>query len=120
MPIYTLRGCTIEVPKGGRSAKATRHGDKPESKSFSVLAVKDAPTPEVQAQRWAMGLPEWMPEAFAAGTVVTIEGHKPGVAPDPRREPQTPVRGDTRSPVLAAGPQSIEESITDDKPKGEQ
>ncbi len=31
-------------------------------------------------------------------------------APDPKREPQTPIKGDTRSPVIAAGPQSIQES----------
>jgi hypothetical protein len=63
MPIYTLHGCTIEVAKGGRSAKATRHVDKdgqpvqpPETAEFVVIAEKDAPSPQVQAQRWAMGL----------------------------------------------------------------
>jgi hypothetical protein len=56
MPIYTLRGCTIEVAKGGRSAKATRHkvGQQSQVREFSVVAGE--PTPEVQAQRWAMGI----------------------------------------------------------------
>ena len=61
MPIYTLNRCTIEVAKGGRSAKATRH-ETGEEREFVVIAEPDAPTPQVQAERWAKGKPIW-PEA---------------------------------------------------------
>jgi|GEM_PF-5520079 len=62
MPTYTFYGCTIEVAKGGQSAKATRHLDAdgnalkpPQSAEFQVISEKDAPTPQVQAERWAKG-----------------------------------------------------------------
>ena len=65
MPIYTLNRCTIEVAKGRQHATATRHGTG-ETRTFRVLGVDDAPTPEVQAQRWAMGLTD--PPADAEDT----------------------------------------------------
>jgi hypothetical protein len=59
--IYTLNCCTIEVAPGGQWAKATRH-DSGASQEFRPLRVDGAPTPQVQATRWAMGLPEWAPQ----------------------------------------------------------
>jgi hypothetical protein len=58
--VYTFQGCTIEVAPGGQWAKATRHPDgrPPESREFRVLGVPDAPSPQVQAQRWVMGILE--------------------------------------------------------------
>lgn len=54
MPIYTYRGCTIEVAKGGQKATASVPGGA--SHTFFVLGRKDAPTPQVQAERWVKGL----------------------------------------------------------------
>lgn len=65
MPIFTLNSCTIEVPKGGRSAKATRHGTG-ETAEFAVLGIDGAPTPQVQATRWALGMPAWEPKSPVA------------------------------------------------------
>ena len=65
MAIYTLNRCTIEVAKGRQSAKVTRHGTG-EAAQFGVLAVDGAPTPEVQAQRWALGMPPWVAPAAPA------------------------------------------------------
>lgn len=49
--IYTLSGCTIEVPKGGRTATAKRHVD---GTSVKFQTVAGGATAEVQAQRWAL------------------------------------------------------------------
>lgn len=66
MPIYTIHGCTIEVAKGGQRATASRHEIRDEAgqviqsaaaAEFLVLGYADAPTPQVQAQRWAKALP---------------------------------------------------------------
>lgn len=66
MPIYTLYGCTIEVAKGGQRATASRPevrdvaGQLIQSAAaaeFLVLGYADAPTPQVQAQRWVKALP---------------------------------------------------------------
>lgn len=51
MAIYTYRGCTIEVAKGGQTAKVSVPGG--ETRTFKVLGEADSPTPQVQAQRWA-------------------------------------------------------------------
>lgn len=65
MPIYTYIGATIEVAKGGQSAKATRHEVRDDagnvlqaaaSKEFKVIGEPDAPTPQVQAERWVQSL----------------------------------------------------------------
>ena len=67
MPIYTLKGCTIEVPKGGRSAKVSRPaihlgGQLVQTEARAEFAViPDGPSPQVQAERWAMGLPAVKP-----------------------------------------------------------
>lgn len=66
MGIYTLHGCTIDIPKGRQSATVTRPEIKDEagqviqsaaSAAFKVIPEPDAPTPEVQAQRWVLTLP---------------------------------------------------------------
>ena len=65
--IYTLRRCTIEVAPGGQTAKASRplvkSGDtvtqEAAERTFRVIAEPGAPSPEIQAQRWAIGEPDW-------------------------------------------------------------
>jgi hypothetical protein len=64
MPIYTLHGCTIEVPKGRQSAKASRPEVRDDAgRVIQTAAAADfrtiagGPTPEVQAQRWVLALP---------------------------------------------------------------
>ncbi len=87
MPTYTLSGCTIEVAKGGQSAKATRHFDKdgktlqpPEVKEFKVIAEDDAPTPQVQAERWAKGKDKpAVPAAEGKVGTVAIAEKRPAV-----------------------------------------
>jgi len=70
MPIYTYRGSTIEVAKGGRSARASRVEvrdtagvviQSAASAEFGVLPDVDAPTPQVQAERWAKALAQVFP-----------------------------------------------------------
>lgn len=65
MPIYTFHGCTIAVAKGGQSATASRPEvrdatgaviQSAAAAEFMVLPAVDAPTPQVQAQRWAKSL----------------------------------------------------------------
>ena len=63
MPIFTLHGVTIEVPKGGQSAKAYRPsiylgGKLVQSEARAEFGViPDGPSPQVQATRWALNLP---------------------------------------------------------------
>lgn len=88
MPTYTLHGCTIEVAKGGRSARATRHVDAdgkalqpPVSVEFYVVDHPEAGTPQVQAERWAKGklrpYPVVVPESFEAAHAATAEPDEP-------------------------------------------
>jgi hypothetical protein len=82
MPTYTFYGCTIEVAKGGQSAKATRHVDAqgnalkpPQTAEFKVIAEDGAPTPQVQAQRWAAGKParKSEPQIITAGKKLSVD-----------------------------------------------
>lgn len=63
MPIYTLRGCTIDVAKGGQHARVTRpqiiQGETviQSAAAAEFTSLPAGPTAETQAQRWAMGLP---------------------------------------------------------------
>lgn len=63
MPIFTLHGVTIEVPKGGRSATAYRpavviDGQLVQTEARAEFGViPEGPTPQVQATRWALALP---------------------------------------------------------------
>jgi hypothetical protein len=81
-------GCTIEVAPGGKSAKATRHFDKdgntlkpPEVKEFKVIEEKDAPTPQVQAERWAKGK-----EARPALTLTNPEAERVAKVTAPKKK----------------------------------
>lgn len=64
MPIYTLHGCTIDIPKGRQSARVTRPEIRDDAgqviqsgATASFAVIPDGPMPEVQAQRWVLGLP---------------------------------------------------------------
>lgn len=55
--IYTFNGCTIEIPKGGRTATVKRPGEG--ARKFESLP--NGPTAEVQAHRWIMGIEQPAP-----------------------------------------------------------
>lgn len=50
MPVYTIFGATIDVAKGSQRA-TVRKGDV--FREFRVINELDAPTPQVQAERFA-------------------------------------------------------------------
>lgn len=80
--IYTLRGCTIEVPKGGQSATATLPGKEP----VEFTNIAGGPSGEVQAQRLAMDLPAWKPSkgltiSHTGIHPIKIVANKPPVEP---------------------------------------
>lgn len=88
MPTYTLFGATVEVAKGGQSAKVTRAQVKDDAgqviqsaayREFRVLGYPNAPTPQVQAERWVHSLPPviedvQLAEIFEPAEAATDEG----------------------------------------------
>lgn len=74
MPIFTLHGVTIEVPKGGRSARAYRPAIHLDGKLVQSEAraefqvIPDGASPQVQATRWALGLPRIIDQPAAQKT----------------------------------------------------
>ncbi len=95
MSIFTLNSCTIEVPKGGQSAKATRHaeGKTPEVAEFKVLGIDGAPTPQVQATRWALGMPAWLPPAPATSNAAPVVLNEETKAAEPLDQPPEKPKG---------------------------
>lgn len=82
MPTFTLHGITIEVPKGGQSAKASRPavylgGELVQSAAAAEFRVLPGhPSPQVQATRWALTLPrieDLPPAAAEAGADTEID-----------------------------------------------
>lgn len=72
MATFTLHGVTVEVPKGGRSAKASRPevylgGELVQTAAAAEFGViPDGPSPQVQATRWALALPRIEPQVVEA------------------------------------------------------
>lgn len=79
--IYTFRAHTITVQPGGQSASVESHDGK-SSRTFRVIAAEGAPTPQVQAQRFVMGLPDWKPPAPPA--VPPVENKEPSKPAEPK------------------------------------